>query len=119
MNHSTSNPRQFFRKEKPQLTFKIFFDPDSGRCLHKTTGENIRDLPFIVVDQNTYTEMDTCVNYQVVNGKIEKTVRGIIYKKLIKSATGIFKTTKNNMIFIVTGDHSGPVDTWNFYKHDN
>lgn len=119
MSHSTLVPRPFFRKEKPELTFKVFFDPDSGRCLHKTTGENIRDLPFIVVDLATYSDMDVCVNYRVVNGKIEKVNRSVIYKKLIKSKTGVFKTTKNNMIFIVTGDTLGPVDTWNFYKHDH
>lgn len=119
MNPSTSTPRQFFRKEKPQLTFKVFFDPESGRCLHKTTGENIRDLPFIVVDHAMYSSMDVCVNYRVVNGKIEKVNRGIIYKKLIKSATGIFRTTKNNMIFVVTNETTEPVDYWNYYKNDN
>jgi len=119
MSPSTSNPRSFFRTAKPELTFKVFFDPDSGRCLHKTTGENIRDLPFIVVDYATYSDMDTCVNYKVSNGKLEKIDRGVIYKKLVKSPGGIYKTTKNNMIFIVTSETSGPTDTWNFYKYDN
>lgn len=119
MNPSSSKTRQFFRKEKPQLTFKVFFDPDSGRCLHKTTGENIRDLPYIVVDRDTYSSMDVCVNYRVVNGKIEKVSRGIVYKKLVKTSNGSFRTTKNNMIFIVSGETAGPVDTWNYYKNDN
>lgn len=119
MNPSTTTPRPLFRKEKPQLTFKVFFDPDSGRCLHKTTGENVRDLPYIVIDYATYSSMDVCINYQVVNGKIEKVSRGIVYKKLTKSATGLFRTTKNNMIFIVDNETSGPVDRWNYYKNDN
>lgn len=119
MSDSTLTPRPIFRKEKPNLVFKVFFDPDTGRCLHKTTGENIRDLPFIVVDHAEYSKIDACVNYRVYNGKLERINRGVIYKKLTKNAAGSFKTTKNNMIFIVTGDSTGPTDTWDFYKNDN
>ena len=116
MSNCTLKPRPFIRKEKPQLVFKIFFDPESGRCLHKTTGDNVGILPYIVVDHATYSSMDVCTNYKVVNGQIEKTNRSVVYKKLIKSEMGIFKTTKNNMIFIVDSETAGPTDTWNYYK---
>lgn len=116
MKTSTINPRPLLKKDKPNLVFKVFFDPDSKRCLHKTTGDNVGDLPFVIVDHSTYTNIDSCDNYQVVNGQIEKSLRSINYKKLMKTDHGNFTTTKNNMIFVVTDRETDKVDHWDYYK---
>jgi predicted RNA-binding protein len=120
MNNSTSQKpaRTLFRKEKPTLVFKIFFNPETGRCLHKTTGDAMADLPYIEVDHATYTQVDVCNNFKVVNGQLEKIKLITVNKKLTKSASGIFKTTKNNMIFIVGPDYTGPTDTWDYSKYE-
>lgn len=113
MRDSTLNsPRPVFRKEKPTLVFKIFFDPDSGRCCHKTTGLDVDNLPYIVVDYKTYSDIDVCSNYIVKNGQIEKVKQGVTYKKLSKVDNGSFRTTKSNMIFIVNYETDKPTDTW-------
>lgn len=118
MNNSTSTTeRPAFKKEKPTLVFKIFFDPESGRCSHKTTGENIGNFPFLVVDYQTYSEITVCSNYVVNKGQLEKVKPEATYKKLSKISGGNYRTTKNNMIFIVTKDFTGPVDTWDFRRN--
>lgn len=76
----------------------------------------MENLPHIVVDHAVYSSMDVCANYKVVNGQIEKTNRSVIYKKLIKNSTGIYRTTKNNMIFIMDSETTDPYDTWDYYK---
>lgn len=122
MSNSTlsETEKPLFRKAKPNLVFKIFFDPDTRRCLHKTTGDNVRDLPFIEVDYATYSKVEVCSMYRVNNGQLEKDSLNILYKKLSKVDDGIYRTTKNNMIFIVNSDTADNyTDCWDFTKDDN
>jgi hypothetical protein len=120
MKNSVSHEqtRPVFRKQKSEMVFKIFYNPNTGRCSHKTTGEDIEDLPYIIVDYKTYNDIEICNKYRVINGQLEQIKTGTIYKKLSKSDTGKFKTIKNNMIFVVDDNFRGEIDNWSYNAND-
>lgn len=118
MSNSTSNRRATFSVAPPEFIFRVFYDPESKKCISKNDSNDESSLPFIEVDYATYISIDICDNFTVLSGKIVKNKRRSKYKKIEKIANGKFKTIKNNMIFVVSDNYNGTIDTWNYYNNE-
>ena len=120
MNNSTleNNDRPVFRRERTAITFRVYYDTTTGRCTHKTLGEDTTDQPYILVDHKTYNEIDICDKFKVADGKLERTVRPVENKRLSRVTVGRFKTVKNNMMFIVDNNFVGETDSWDYYRDE-
>lgn len=110
--------RPTFIVSKPLFVFRIFYDPNTMRCVSKSLGELDGELPYIEVDKETYSKVQVCNNYKIVNGTLTKIKFGPGFKKIGLFNDGQFKTLKNNIMFAVGNDYKGAVDTWDYCKHD-
>lgn len=117
---SADNNRPAFRRGKTAMSYRVFYDADSGRCTHKTCDNVDENLPYILVDSETYNEIDFCDKFKVSDGKLERTKAVVQHKRLsqLKNQTGRFRTIKNNMLFVVDNNFAGNTDSWDYYKDD-
>ena len=120
MNESTlADTRPAFRRQKPKLVFRVYYDISTKRCLFKSCEPEVNaDYPHIEVDYATYESIGVCDNYQVIENNISKIKITTSHKKLIPTANGKFATTKNNMIFVVDKNFPGEKDYWDYIRYD-
>lgn len=109
--------RPVFKRPAVQtVEYRFYYDPTTKVGVLKNAGEAVVGLAYIVVDEATYRGIEFCSKYKVVDGAlVGKTVRHTA-KKLEKNANGRFRTTKNNMLFLVDSDYPGNIDCWDFYN---
>lgn len=110
--------RPAFRRNRPVMVYRVYYDTDTGRCTHKTCDTAEGKLPFIQVDPKTYNEVDICDKFKVANGKLERMHTPVQHKRLSLVTRGRFRTVKNNMLFVVADTFVGDTDSWDYYKDD-
>lgn len=115
MKNSLSRP--VFNRPTPQLLeYRFYYDQATGVGILKNTGEAVPGTPYIVVDEATYKSIDFCSKYKVVDGKLVGKVIKQIARRLRKQNGGKFKTIKNNMLFIVNNNYTGPTEDWDYFN---
>lgn len=116
-NYFDTNIRAGFKHVPNNIIYRVHYDAETQICTHKTSLESDTSDNYITVDGAAYNAIDFCSNYHVVNKKLEKLVIKcqVQTKKLIQTEGGAFKTTKNNMIFIIN-DHLylNESDSWGY-----
>ena len=117
-NSTLENNRPTFRRDRPVLAYKVYYDATSGRCTHKTVGEDSSTHPYVLVDHTTYNEIDICDKFKVSDGKLERMVQAVLNKRLSRVTSGRFRTVKNNMMFVVDNNFVGETDSWDYYKDE-
>lgn len=103
---------------KPIVVLRVYYNAKTKRCLFKTNKLENSEHPFITVNVETYNSIDMCNNFQVVDGIISRIRSLSRFKRIEINPEGRFKTTKNNMIFIVTDNNNYNVDCWETVIHD-
>lgn len=115
MSNSVKTPkRPTLVPARPTLVFRVFYDPTTSKCINKSDGSAISELPYIEVDYATYSSIDVCSNFTVTSGRLERVKRPSKYKRIQLTDQGQFKTLKHNMIFVVGDNYNGAIDTWDF-----
>lgn len=107
---------------RPEVTIKprpvelrVYYDPITKICTHKTTAVVPSNDNYIVTNPESYNSIDICSNYQVIDDKIERVeAAGNGYKNLIPDDAGRYLTIKNNMIFVVDSLYTGETDRWGY-----
>ena len=119
-NYFETNIRASIKYVPDESVYRVHYDLDTQICTHKTNSESDISDNYIVVDKEFYNSIDFCGNYRVVDKKLEKLVIEfqVQNKKLSNSKTNFylrFKTTKNNMIFVID-DHPylNESDSWGY-----
>jgi len=95
--------------------YRIHYDAKTKIAIRKTMRPADESESYITVDKETYDSIEFCGRYQVVNGKLEEAkTEKIPTKKIVRDPNGRFATLRNNLIFIVGDDYTGPIDTWRY-----
>jgi len=101
-------------KPRP-VELRVYYDPLTKNCTHKTTAVIPSDDNYIVVTIELYNSIDICSNYKIVDNNIERAeMSGNGYKNLVLDDGGRFLTIKNNMIFIVDSKYNGKTEQWGY-----
>lgn len=113
------NTRPLFRRAKPDIVFRVYFNEETMKCLYKSSEPTLDPSnPHIVVNYATYESIDICDNFKVVGDSVSRVVVTERHKKLVPAISGKFKTTKNNLLFVVTDTYNGTTDSWDYYRYD-
>ena len=116
-NYFETNIRASIKHIPNKPVYRVHYDLDTQICTHKTNLESDISDNYIIVDKEIYNSIDFCGNYRVLDKKLEKLVIKfqVQNKKLIQTDSGVFKTTKNNMIFVID-DHPylSESDSWGY-----
>jgi hypothetical protein len=112
------NARPAFVRKKSVMSYRVYYNADSGRCTHKTCDVDDSSLPYIVVDAKTYNDIDICDKFKVADGILERMAAVVQHKRLSQVTHGRFRTIKNNMLFAVNDKFAGDTDSWDYYKDE-
>jgi len=113
------NTRPLFRRAKPDIVFRVYFNEETKKCLYKSSEPTLDSSnPHIVVNYATYESIDICDNFKIVDDSVSRVVVTERHKKLVLANAGRFKTTKNNLLFIVDDAYNGTTDSWDYYRYD-
>ena len=120
MSESTlNNIRPLFRQAKPNIVFRVYFNEETKKCLYKSSEPSVDSSnPHIVVNYSTYESIDVCENFKVIGDSVSRMVVTERHKKLVPITDGKFKTTKNNLLFVVDDNYNGITDSWDYYRYD-
>lgn len=110
--------RPVFNSAPVDYIFKIYYDPETGKCKAKGLGDSGLQWPYITVDHKIYESIESCDNYKVVDGKIERIKFRTIHKKIELVELGRFATLKGNMLFAVPTHYNGSVDYYEYTNRD-
>lgn len=114
---SNDTDRPIFKRPAPQvIEYRFYYDSKTGAGILKNTGESVPNCAYIVIDETTYKSIDFCSKYKVVDGALTGRTSKQTARHLIKSATGQFKTTKNNMVFLVDDQYTNSIDRWDYFN---
>jgi hypothetical protein len=114
------NTRPLFRRSIPNIVFRVYFNEETKKCLYKSSEPTIDSSnPHIVVYYLTYESIDVCDNFKIVGDTVSRVVVTERHKKLVATPTGKFKTTKNNLLFVVNDTYNGTTDSWDYYRYDH
>lgn len=116
-NYFDTNIRASFKHVPNNIIYRVHYDAETQICTHKTILESDMSDNYITVNSAEYNAIDFCGNYQIIDKKLEKCLikSRAKNKKLIQTEDGAFKTTKNNMIFLID-DHLylNKSDSWGY-----
>ena len=120
MNESTSdNTRLMFRQKKVDMVFRVYYNEETKKCLYKSSEPTVDVAnPHIVVSYATYESIDVCGNFKIVGDSVSRVVVTERHKKLVPTKNGKFKTTKNNLLFVVDNTYTETADSWDYYRYD-
>lgn len=120
MSESTlNNPRPLFRRKAATIVFRVYYNDETKKCLYKSSEPAVDSSnPHIEVSYATYESIDVCDNFKVIGDSISRIMINERHKKLVPTLNGKFKTTKNNLLFIVDDAYNSAIDTWDYYTYD-
>lgn len=110
--------RPSFVPPTPTFKYRVYYNAETGKCLFKTTNIEKTEHPFVIINADTYKIIENCSNFRVQNGILIRTTHSERFKRISKVSLGRFKTTKNNMIFLVGDDTLTDIDFWDIMKDD-
>lgn len=116
-NYFDTNIRASLTHVPNNIIYRVHYNAETQICTHKTILESDTSDNYIVVNKEFYNSIDFCGNYQIIDKKLEKCLIKFQAnnKKLIQTEGGAFKTTKNNMIFIIDNYlYLNESDSWGY-----
>ena len=111
--------RPVFNRVTVEYVFNVYYDPVTEKCKGKGIGDSSMLWPCIQVDHKTYEAIESCDNYKVVDGKLERIKFRTVRKKIELSNDGRFATLKNNMLFAVPTTYNGIIDRYEYTTSDS